>query len=128
MREIKFNFYNTRTNKYTTWNDSNAGMSMSAFITHEHLKFLQYTGLKDKNGVEIYEGDILEIENHPFDRNEKTPRWNGRYVVEYEPVNMELIISHFLGAHSGWMLFRMRHYATVIGNVFDQPELLEVAK
>lgn len=57
MREIKFNFYNTSNKIYTKWEESNAGMLMSTFYTHDHLVFLQYTGLKDKNGKRVYDGD-----------------------------------------------------------------------
>lgn len=125
MREIKFRSWlkikNEMLYEFTT-------MNPQTNTENEARVLMQYVGLKDKNGREIYEGDVVEITNHPFDRGEINERWNGKYVVEYEPENMELIISYFPGAHSGWILFRMRHYAEVIGNIYENPELLEASQ
>ncbi|MDT2234684.1 YopX family protein [Paenibacillus larvae] len=41
---------------------------------------MQFTGLYDCNGKEIYEDDIVEIKNHPFDRFIGI---NGMYTVGY---------------------------------------------
>ncbi|MCP1355049.1 YopX family protein [Aneurinibacillus migulanus] len=81
----------------------------------EECDLRQYTGLKDKNGKEIYEGDIVRISNHPFDGPIEV---NRNYAVSYNS-EMELCCG-------SWLLFRMRHYAEVIGNVFEHRELLEV--
>lgn len=76
----------------------------------------QYTGLTDKNGEKIFEGDIVEIseENGYFklEWEEDTARWSMNNEAER-------FIVHF---DNYWS-----YEVEVIGNIFDNPELLEVS-
>lgn len=84
-------------------------------------ELMQYTGLKDKNGKEIYEGDIVRVPEHfhdcwnPYVHKE----WVG--VVEYEAP------SFYIGGE-GYEAFRdvsTEFQPEVIGNIYENPELLE---
>ena len=123
MREIKFRVWNTETNKMII-NVKEMGVfalqsiySIDEFLvipTNEKYPLMQYTGLKDKNGVEIYEGDIL---SHHL---------QGNRFVEYG--------SPFKN-YGGYMLVSkngMRGTLSdpdklyeVIGNIYENPELLK---
>ena len=83
---------------------------------------MQFTGLYDADGKEIYEGDILQIKN----RFVMWSRTNGQ-IVEDVNVVVEWSGSGFrprrLGNTRTWIL-DMSQYE-VVGNIYENPELLE---
>jgi uncharacterized phage protein (TIGR01671 family) len=92
-------------------------------ISFEDIELMQYTGLKDKNGVEIYEGDIVKI----FDDGYETI-----CVVRYENGFFDLYKKSDKTAsgyenYDDFIAFTNYDYDfEVIGNIHENPEMLEV--
>lgn len=82
---------------------------------------MQSTGLKDKNGVEIFEGDVVSVRNHPFQKTEKSGAGieiDGDYAISWNEGDLTWCAGNLL-------LARLKPYVTVAGNVWENPELLE---
>lgn len=81
---------------------------------------MQSTGLKDKNGVEIYEGDIVELK-YPYDKRIKT---KGSIVWDENKACFGISMEETTEQYE---LYRItaENYLTVIGNLHQNPELLE---
>lgn len=86
---------------------------------------MQYTGLKDKNGKEIYEGDVLEwtlIFKSDFGKEDSVSK--TRYVVVYEMNNIMGIVGFYFKDTTGkYIHFHNFKDIEIIGNIYENPEL-----
>ena len=98
-----------------------------ANILHFHIvKYKtvgEYTGLKDKNGKEIYEGDIVEKWSHCSLLERRSPFYNGG--VGYHKSFTTTVKWSEQGLNYNIYPHHDDAYWLVIGNIWENPELLE---
>ena len=88
-------------------------------VSPDEIELMQSTGLKDKNGKEIFEGDIVDYKGR-----EAVIKWHGSYasfIYRFVDGLQERV--------SEWApLFLACYHFEVIGNIYENPELLEVGE
>ena len=122
MRNYKFRAYDIVDNRMHYLDDkevifviNNVGISLYLDDGTEivYFELMQYTDNKDMNGKEIYEGDIVNC----YDKEEEL-HFNG--IVAFNDCGF--VIKEGCVTHYRWI----DYYITVIGNIYDNPELLKV--
>ena len=131
MREIKFRYTCKRDNGHVfscifTLDEIQSGAALNwlnlNFVGMFHLHREQFTGLHDKNGKEIYEGDI--VSGHPYSIDPVEVYWDeGQCGFE---VRWDLWSSHFINWSKEYDIGHQPF--EVIGNIYETPELVRSKK
>lgn len=118
-RKIKFRIWNDYDKKMIHWNELLENNLANIFTIPSYDKWLmQYTGLHDKNGKEIYEGDIVYCQTK-FGKAKAIIKFiDGKFVAYWDS-----ILTHPQNGHC-IACYEINKRFEVIGNIYDNPELL----
>ncbi len=118
MLEIKFKVFDKKSKEMYCWEDidyiniDEVGVDDGDLrLSYKDIELLQYTGLKDKNGKEIYEGDIFQDEE---DGSYDFVKWNKVYGG--------------YGTNIWWLpkeLVEQSNKIEIIGNICENKDLIK---
>lgn len=151
MRELKFRAWDRVKHKMlygvSPFNahitDENEPLLSLEYSKHDDCEFMQYTGIKDKNGKDVYDGDVIYSSSYFKKKGGKRfvaqkPYRNPIAVIEWDDdsgafsenqyENGEFQIGGFLFEATGeWESLKgtEKNVIEVLGNIHENPELLE---
>ena len=118
-REIKFRIWNDYDKKMIYWNELLKSNLANIFTIPSYNKWLmQYTGLHDKKGKEIYEGEIVYCQTKYGKAKAIIKFIEGKFVAYWNSALTHSENGHHIAC------YEINKRFEVIGNEYDNPELL----
>ena len=126
MREIEFRAYSKRTKKMynvlaiffyqkVVKLSKTCGSGISFLEQLDDVVLMQYTGIKDKDGVEIYEGDIVKLIVDESGSDIGVIKFEmGGFVIDYKNLDTEF----------EWLHFEDKGCLEIIGNIYQNKDLI----
>ena len=128
MREYKFRAWDETEKHMYNWENLFNQNLKNIFTIPEQCGYniMQYTGLKDENGKEIYEGDIIEFSYDMFVGNFDTFVAKGKVVFEEGAFYVEVFENERTTEGEAYLLYSINlDTIEVIGNTYENKELLD---
>ncbi len=125
MKEIKFRAWNKKAKVMTI---TPFGMTSQPKTDDGHAILMQFTGLLDKNGKEVYEGDIVVVRIPEDYGGEDDDEGNAQYLCTQEVKASKTSGGYYTNEDTGeWCpgLGSDEIEVKIIGNIYQNPELLK---